>query len=407
MPDLDVPDLESRLARSRSALLDEIEQPALAVVRRRATRIRRRRSVAAGATALAVLGAIGLAAQPWQHDGAPEVTATDPPVIAPVYRGGGIEIIGLSPTPVYGLNGQIVEVEFADRDNGIAAAGCVPRCPELARTTDGGLSWQAAQVTPTGSGPIDLIAFPGGHWLVDGDLDRSSADGSTWKIVDPPLPAPQTEIGPDEVPRVEQPGGDLAVWSWDQGRLGPLESQPELFTARWVAPAPTADGAWWAGGLIGTSPAVAVSRDSGRTWKTTALPSTADPTDSVTVSTLGTEAYAMARDQGGQLLGIYHSADNGKSFTETFRAAKGTAAPYTGDLVPLLDGRLLAVVSGDKRGSWWVSEDDGRTFSPVPELPAASSIRRTYAGYVVYGLFGGSWAAFSSDGTNWQKLQVN
>jgi len=406
VPDLDAPNLESRLARSRSDLLDEIEQPPMAVVRRRATRIRRRRSVAAGATALAVLGVIGLAARPWQSDGPPQVTATDPPAIAPVYRGGGIEIIGLSPTPVYGLNGQIADVEFTDRDNGFAAAGCTPRCPELARTTDGGLSWREAKVTPTGSGPVDLIAFPGGHWLLDGDLDRSSPDGSAWRIVNPPLESTRADIGSDELPRVEQPAGRLAVWSWESGRLGPLKNQPQL-SARWVAPAPTADGAWWVGGLVGTSPAVSVSRDSGRTWTTTTLPGTADPADSVTVSTLGTEAYAAARAETGQVLGIYHSTDNGKSFTATFRAGKNTPAPYSGDLVPLLDGRLLAVESDGLAGSWWVSDDDGSSFSPIPELPAASSIHRTYAGYVVYGLFGGSWAAFSHDGTHWQKLQVN
>ncbi|MEV4537411.1 sialidase family protein [Asanoa sp. NPDC049518] len=402
-----MPDLETKLARSRSALLDEIEQPPLAVVRRRATRIRRRRAAAAGATALAVLGVVGLAARPWQHDGPPSVTATDPPPIAPVYRGGGIEIVGLSPAPVYGLDGEIAEVEFADRDNGFAAAGCVPRCPELARTTDGGLSWQRATVTPTGSGPVDLVAFPGGHWLLDGDLDRSSADGSSWQIVNNPVESEQAEIGPDQLPRVEQPGGQVVVWSWDRGRLGDLRNQPQLSTARWVAPAPTADGAWWVGGLVGTSPAVSVSRDSGRSWTTTTLPAPADPTDSVTVSTLGTEAYAVAHNEAGQVLGIYHSTDDGKHFTATLLASGGEPAPFTGDLVPLLDGRLLALHPNGKPGSWWVSDDEGRTFDPIDDLPQASAIRRTYAGYVVYGLFSGSWAAFSHDGTNWQKLQVN
>ncbi|SNT19606.1 hypothetical protein SAMN05421812_103665 [Asanoa hainanensis] len=402
-----MPDLETKLARSRSALLDEIEQPPLAVVRRRATRIRRRRSVAAGATALAVLGVIGLAARPWHQDGPPTVTATDPPAIAPVYRGGGIEIIGLSPTAVYDLDGQIAEVEFADRDNGFAAAGCAPRCPELARTTDGGLSWHEADVRPTGGGPVDLLAFPGGHWLLDGDLDRSSPDGSAWRVVNPPLAEPQAEIGPGMLLRVEQPGGQVVVWSWDRGRLGDLTTQPQLSTARWVAPAPTADGAWWVGGLVGTNPAVSVSRDSGRSWTTVTLADPPDPTDSVTVSTLGTEVYAVARDEAGQVLGIYHSADGGKTFTTTFLAGKGAAAPYTGDLVPLLDGRLLALRGNGAPSSWWVSEDDGRSFDPIPDLPAASSIRRTYAGYVVYGLFSGSWAAFSPNGTNWQKLQVN
>ncbi|GIF70533.1 hypothetical protein [Asanoa siamensis] len=403
-----MPDLDSRLARSRADLLDEIEQPPLATVRRRATRIRRRRAVTAGAAALALLGVVAIGVRPWQQDTTPSVTATDPSVTAPVYRGGGIDIIGLSPAPVHGLNGPIAEVEFSDEGVGIAAAGCDRNCPPLARTTDGGLSWSSVAQSPTGDGPMDVIAFPAGHWLVQGDRWWSSQTGSTWQVVTPPPATDRAVIEPGELPRVDQPLGAIGVLSWDRGPLGPLATQPGL-TARWVAPAPAGDGAWWVGGLVGTAPAVAVSRDSGRSWTTTVLPTPADPAETVTVSTLGVEVYAMARNGAGEVLGIYHSADGGKRFTPTFVASGGdnAPAPFTGDPVPLLDGRLLVIQSAGKPSSWWASADDGKTFIPIVDLPAASWIRRTYAGYVAYGLFGGSWAAFSTDGTNWQKLQLN
>jgi hypothetical protein len=404
-----VPDLDNRLARSRAALLDQIDQPPLADVRRRARGIRRRRAAAAGATVLALLGVIGISARPWQHDTIPSVTATAPPSSAPVYQGGDIKVTGLLPDPVLSLDGEIGDVEFADRDHGIVAVGCDKACPPLASTADGGLRWQEVAQSPSGAGPTDVIAFPGGRWLLHGaDLYWASADGARWRMVTPPAETTRAAIGPGELPRVDQPGGQVSVLNADLGPLGPLAHQPDL-TARWVAPAATADGAWWVGGLRGTAPAVAVSHDAGRSWKTTTLPGPVDPTDAVAISTLGSEVYAVARSEAGEVVGIYHSADSGGSFEATYlSAATGgaqTPRPFAGDPVPLLDGRLLLVQPNGTPSSWWVSADAGRTFAPAVGLPAVGLIRRTYAGYVAYRLFD-SWTAFSTDGSNWQKLQV-
>ncbi|GAA1884812.1 hypothetical protein [Asanoa iriomotensis] len=411
-----MPDLDNRLARSRSALLDEIEQPPMAAVRRRASRIRRRRATTAGAAALAVLGVIAIGARPWQQDAGPTtVTATDPPAIAPVYRGGGIEIIGLSPTKVHEIDGDIADVEFTDPAHGIAMAGCDRDCPPPASTEDGGLSWHTVPMSPSGGdGPTDVTAFPGGHWLLRGGGSQwSSFSGVGWEASTPPAPTAQENIGPGQLPGIERAGGDLVVRSWDQGTLGPLVEQPDL-AVRWVAPAPAGDGSWWVGGLSGTTPAVAVSHDAGRDWTTTVLDPPVGEVADVRIGTLGSEVYALATGQVGELLGVYHSADGGRTFTATYLSAGGGPGPddkvpgggVAGDPVPLLDGRLLVVERDGRQSSWWVSTDAGRTFSPVPGLPAAGSIRRTYAGYVVYGLFQSSWAAFSTDGSNWQKLQL-
>ncbi|MDG4822760.1 hypothetical protein O7635_12960 [Asanoa sp. WMMD1127] len=408
-----MPDLDNRLARSRSALLDEIDQPPLADVRRRAGRIRRRRAAAAGATALALLGVIGIGARPWEQDGPPTVTATEPAPTsptAPVYGGGGIVITGLSGDPVHDIAGETADVEFVDSTHGIAAPGCDRRCPALAHTTDGGLTWQAVPASPEGDGPTDVLAFPAGHWLArTAGGWWSSQTGSSWQPVTPMKAGPRTVIGPGELPGIDPATGAVVAVSWNHGPLGPLAQQPDLY-ARWVAPAAAGDGAWWVGGVAGAAPAVAVSRDSGRTWKTTSLPAPGRPTDAVSVSTLGAEVYAVARGNTGEVLGIYHSADGGTSFEATFLAPSGDVdgpPPFAGDAVPLLDGRLLLAQPGGTPSSWWVSTDAGRTFSPIADLPAVGTIRRTHVGYVAYNLFESSWTAYSPNGTNWQKLQVH
>ncbi|HEV7712181.1 MAG TPA: hypothetical protein VGP16_28590 [Asanoa sp.] len=406
-----MPDLDNRLARSRAALLDQIDQPPLADVRRRARRIRRRRAAAAGATVLALLGVIGISARPWQHDGTPDVTATGSPAIAPVYEAGGIKIVGLLPEPVYVLGGQTAHVEFTDKDHGIAAAACTTDCPPLSRTEDGGLTWRPAAPSPVGGGLTDLIAFPGGRWMIIGDRTYwSSVDGTSWKMVTPPTATTRAMIGPGELLRYDPVAAAVTVVSPDRGPLGPLANQPEL-TIHSAIPPPAGDGAWWIGGVAGGRPAVAVSRDSGRSWSTTSLPAVAGAVYTVTIGTLGTEMYAVARGENGELRAVYHSTDGGGHFTvnDLTRATAEHKAPanVSGDPVPLLDGRLLLVEQGGAPSSWWVSGDGGASFTPVVGLPAVGYITRTLAGYVAYRLFDDNWNAFSTDGSTWQKLQVH
>jgi hypothetical protein len=107
------------------------------------------------------------------------------------------------------------------------------------------------------------------------------------------------------------------------------------------------------------------------------------------------------------LLAILHSTDSGGSFTLT--RTRGTAEPATlaGEAVPLLDGRLLVTTTARE---WYVSDDAGATFAEARGgLPVVGPLRRTWAGYVAYDLFGGEpagWAAFSSDGSTWRKLHI-
>ena len=76
-----MPDLDEQLARSRDDLFDEIAQPPLATVRRRAGALRRRKlAVRSGAAAVA-LAAVAFAVVPGiAGDGPPPVAA---PTVAP------------------------------------------------------------------------------------------------------------------------------------------------------------------------------------------------------------------------------------------------------------------------------------------------------------------------------------
>jgi hypothetical protein len=150
-----------------------------------------------------------------------------------------------------------------------------------------------------------------------------------------------------------------------------------------------------------------VSRDGGARWTTPPLEPVDGPVASVRVSTLGSVAYAVATGDDGTVRGIYHSADSGATFTRT-GSGGGTPAAIAGDVVPLLDGRLLAVSPGPaddpQSGDWWVSSDEGRTFVQA-ELPVVGRIDRTAAGYVANDFFR-DYAAFSRDGTTWRKLEI-
>jgi len=404
-----VPDLDSRLARSRAALLDEIDQPPLADVHRRAGRIRRWRAAKAGAAALALVAVVAVAARPWETTHRPPVTpAATPTVAAPVYRGAGVEITGLAPGTVLNVDGEVVDVEFSDADHGLAFAICGQTgCPALAKTDDGGLTWTSVALPESVDNDSQLVAFPGGRTLLvqGGASYFASADGGTsWQRATPAAASPRPVIGDGQLPRLDVASGAVTVWSPDHGPLGPLARQPDL-TVSWVAAAPAADGAWWVGGTSGGEPAVAVTRDGGATWQRTVFGAASGAVETVRIGFLGTDVYAVASGEAGLLRNVYYSADGGTTFKATF--AGGEPTRVSGEPVPLLDGRLLLTGHDDSaEGTWWVSADDGKTFTAAPNLPAVGTVNRTIAGYVAYRLFDSGWLAFSTNGLNWQKLQL-
>jgi hypothetical protein len=413
-----MPDLDDRLASSRAAVLDSITQPPLAAIRRRAAARRQRRAAAvAGGAVLAVAAATVLAVRP----AAPAVPPTAPGAPAPadtasrpVYAADGITIDGLAGGDARPVPGRIAAVEFGDPAHGYLLTACATgeSCrPTLYATSDAGRTWRERALPPWFS-PDALIAFPGDRLVVESATDALvSADrGNDWRTVPRAVdPSARSTVGPGGVLRLGRTpdgcGGRLEVRGADDAARGQLASQPDL-TVCWVAAAPASDGAWWVAGHRDGRAAVAVSRDAGRHWRTTTVDPAAGDRSRTTVAALGRHVWVAVTGDGGALRAIHHSGDGGRTFTVTRGADAAGAAPtqIAGDLVPLLDGRLL-VAGRDHR--WYVSRDDGATFTHADgSLPAVGSLVRTRTGYVARDLFNAGWAAYSPDGAHWRKLPL-
>ncbi|HEX5540713.1 MAG TPA: hypothetical protein VFX60_04005 [Micromonospora sp.] len=407
-----MPDLDLRLAQERAELRDAIEQPPLTWLRQQAAARVRHRRAAFGTTLLAVALTAALTVRPWAADPAPPPIAATPPATA-VYTGAGITINGLT-SPALDIPGTIVDVEFVTPDTGYLLAECArvdPCHAFVARTNDGGITWTGSEVPFTTDGDeLDLIAFPDQQLVLAGSGYRSRNGGRSWEratAADTSTPLPiapddRLQLGPH--PQPGRCGGPIEIWHPGFLRGGTMLSQPHIEVC-WVAPTATADGAWWAGGMRDGHAALAVTRDRGQTWRTTTLDTPAHRISSVEVTFLGSHAYAVVLGPDRTITALYHSADGGQTFTRTRKENAGAPRSLAGAMVPLLDGRLL-VAGGDRR--WYVSADDGATFTRVEgNLPVVGRLARTSAGYIAYDLFRGGWAAFSSDGSTWRKLQIN
>jgi hypothetical protein len=398
--------LDRQLATTRDCLQRQIRQPELARVRARADQLRHRRAGLTGAASvLALVLVIGLAAVfvGGLHRG-PEPVATSGPD-GSRWSGGGLTVFGLN-GPVLDLPGTLADVEFADPDDGYALAVDCPADPctlALAGTNDAGHTWTREALPTTTARAADvprLMAVDGGLFLAGPDTAWYRPTGGTgWQSVanaDPDLEAVpaggRLGLWPDTC------GGDLLAWQ-SSGRRARLAGAPGL-TVCSVAVRPGADGAWWVGGRQDDAPTVAVSRDDGRTWIVIRLP--AGPGTAV-LSALGNRVFAtVVTERGGDpypetltVPAVYRSVDSGP-----FTPYLTTPATLIGDVVPLLDGRLLAA------GPDW-QLTDGSAFTPVGgSLPWLRRFARTPGAWVAYDLFRGGWAAVSTDGVTWQKLNL-
>ena len=144
-----------------------------------------------------------------------------------------------------------------------------------------------------------------------------------------------------------------------------------------------------------------MSRDDGRTWRVSRLPGTG----TAEVSTLGNRVYAsVVTARGGEpypedrrLESVYRGVDGGP-----FESYVDEPTTVVGDLVPLLDDRLL--LAGP---DWQVSAGRGEAFvRPDGSLPWVYRFDRTPGGWVAYNLFKDGWAAVSTNGTDWRKLTL-
>ncbi|MFG2037471.1 hypothetical protein [Dactylosporangium sp. NPDC048998] len=402
MPD----QLETRLRAERDRL--DIDQPPLSVIAARAAELRRRRLAArAGVAALAALAVGGgaLASLRGGDPPPPTVAASDP---SGTWSTEGITVVGL-PHPPRDLPGLVREAEFLDAERGfLLTADCCTAW--LSVTTDGGATWHT---TPSPVAGLPTLVAGGDAVTLLGtapDYPRAStADGEHWTSSALPPAPPAGLTGLTGASRLVPLGagacGD-ATGALAGSELATLRQQPPI-TACWWSPVRAGDGSWWIGGRDANGhPAVAVSRDDGSHWSVSAF--TGFPgTAYARAATLGRSVYVTVVSPPTEsaagpdhLLGVAESTDGGATFGPVHPTAG--QATIGGDLVPLLDGRLLIV---DGYGHWLVSEDVGVSWHRLEGLHATMRLARTEGGYVAYGM-ATIYTAFSVDGSTWQKLDA-
>jgi hypothetical protein len=397
MPD----ELETLLRTQRL----DFAQPPLAAITARARVLRRRRRAAqAGAVALTLLAFAAPVLVPGDDEPAPQVATSSPAPPGGVWTGGGITVNGLPGQP-RDLPGTVRDAQFIDADRGfLLTSTCAGSCTAwVSASTDGGRTFRTTPVPGTlgtfRTGAEPSLVVTGSRVTVVGAAPAytrtSSTDGVAWDTADGPPAAPGTALPGDA--RLILHDGRLLALLHDGTSLVAPPTQPPL-TMRWVSPVRAGDGAWWVAGTLEGHPAVAVSRDGGVSW----TPKTFPGTGTARVSFLGRDVYVALTDPTTgppRLLGVAASADGGATF--------GAARPLTGtsiggDLVPLLDGRLLLVDGADH---WLTSTDRGATWQRVSGLHPTVRLARTQTGWIAYGM-STIYTAYSVDGTTWQKLDA-
>ncbi|AWW38354.1 MULTISPECIES: WD40/YVTN/BNR-like repeat-containing protein [Streptomyces] len=250
-------------------------------------------------------------------------------------------------------------------------------------THDNGETWKAGTTEPTGS----TATVPEGALLVTECLDLAP-DGN--------------ECARNRLLVVMPDSGEHRVLARQPPLKGPLAPSGDI-----------AANALFATGLDPGSglPALALSKDRGRTWHLTPLAGVAEQGWSIRVSGGGGALYAVQPgqlpDEEGVKNGlrtIHVSTDGGATWTRTWRYRPG-AEPLsiTGDLLAADDGSVL--VHGETGA--WRSTDRARTFRPGSAARGpAGSVRTTPIGWLWTGSFGDGTCRISADGITWHPFDL-
>lgn len=217
-------------------------------------------------------------------------------------------------------------------------------------------------------------------------------------------------VCPNGTPDINACDAQLAVTLSDSGSRARLWSQPKL-TKLVAEPHPIGAGTWLVQGRDRATgnPAVAVSHNDGRTWRTTVLakPRGFGPDDLLYLTNRGKDVYAVASGTRAMhrrgLQAVYHSGDQGRTWERT-RWSTGRG-PIEG--IPMATSYGLLLIGDDKPDRrFWLSFDHGRTFNRAGwDLPGDWPVR-TRGGYLVHGPeteLPSRWYR-SADGVTWQEI---
>ncbi|WP_241838072.1 WD40/YVTN/BNR-like repeat-containing protein [Streptomyces sp. CB03234] len=202
----------------------------------------------------------------------------------------------------------------------------------------------------------------------------------------------------------------LVVISPEDGKVRFLAREPRLGAHPAPAGEAEPDGSWW---VSGTDPrsggtTLAVSRDAGRTWTVSRLPSPgADPAWGVAVSVGPDAVYAAERGEvpgvepaKNPLRALHRSVDGGRTWTRVWVSGP-QREPRTLMGVPVAGPGGRLVVHGE-RGTY-AGTDGGRTFRDAG--PGMYHVTRGRLGYLRSAAIGCAYG-ISPDGVRWVTFRL-
>ncbi|MFI1938166.1 WD40/YVTN/BNR-like repeat-containing protein [Streptomyces purpureus] len=249
-------------------------------------------------------------------------------------------------------------------------------------TRDGGRSWTKGEGRPAGT----VAAIPAG-----GALTLACAQPPGASVDDCAL-------------------RQLLVISPEDGKFRALARGPQLGSHMRPADVAEPDGSWWASGVdpVSKRPAVAVSRDAGRSWATSVLPSppTTNPWGvSVAVGPDAVYAAEMGELTGGEpvknpMRALHRSLDGGRTWKRMWTTTS-TDEPRTllGLPVPGPGGRVT--IHGEAGA--YTSMDGGSTFRPAGAR--LGHVNRTPMGLLRQPGSGCEYG-ISADGVRWTQVRL-
>ncbi|MGP4112990.1 hypothetical protein ACTWP5_19025 [Streptomyces sp. 4N509B] len=339
------------------------------------------------------------------------------------------------------LPGRVLGLDFADEEHGFALlAECrqtLPRgagrdCAFGVAVLDGDGAWRLREA-PMGDGDLDEFGFlveaaSPGHARLSAQGDPYDlGDDAVWVTRDAGRSWTSGEARPEGTVAAIPDGARLSLTTDGLVALMPetaayrlLREQPRLTDLG--EPRPLGDGRHWVAGRDPETgdPALAVSRASGRGWRTLAPLPTAPPFRNlvrhrdVWLAAGPDGLYALENGlsdepdggtsslYGDSLLGIHVSEDDGRSWRRVWRHLDGDSRPgaLLGTPMTATDGSLR-VYGYD---AIYVSRDGGYTFAverpgPPPEEPLL-----TRAGYLLTDLTNPGHYRLSADGFTWHTV---
>jgi photosystem II stability/assembly factor-like uncharacterized protein len=290
----------------------------------------------------------------------------------------GVRVVGVGPNGVVSTSddaadtftqiGSRLDTEFSRVESGPSGPVAFALGPAgaLARTTDGGRTWQRVNVSTDSE--IRDVSFPSqdiGYVLSeDGGLQRTANGGGSYRILDPggsagrAVVAPDAKvvllIGPRGVRRSDDSGATFTAVT-DR-----IASKASLFTGEAVGGTAFA---WGAKSLI-------ASDDGGRRWQAVKLPT----------KKTGIRAVDFVTKDAGWLLDsrglLFVTRNRGAKWAESVSTGPGGNDPYGMAFSGLTKGYLLTRSAGLLRTS-----DGGKTWRPQTVARSAlNSIAATPGG---------------------------